>query len=73
MLVILLWGCLMPVVRMLLRTLLFKALGAFCQPVADERIVGCLGTIADGYGMYLNIVLGTMVMFLLSVAVLAGA
>lgn len=72
-LVILLWGCLMPVVRMLLRTLLFKALGAFCQPVADERIVGCLGTIADGYGMYLNIVLGTMVMFLLSVAVLAGA
>lgn len=71
-LVILLWGCLMPVARMAVRTLVFKMLGAFCQPVADERIVGCLGTIADGYGMYLQMILGTVVMFLLSVAVLTG-
>ncbi|HCT90308.1 MAG TPA: stage III sporulation protein AE [Lachnospiraceae bacterium] len=71
-LVILLWGCLMPVARMAVRTLMFKMLGAFCQPVADERIVGCLGAIADGYGMYLHMVLGTVVMFLLSVAVLTG-
>ena len=71
-LLILLWGCLMPVVRMAVRTLMFKMLGAFCQPVADERIVGCLSTIADGYGMYLRMILGTMVMFLLSVAVLTG-
>ncbi len=71
-LLILLWGCLMPVVRMTVRTLMFKMLGAFCQPVADERIVGCLSTIADGYGMYLHMILGTMVMFLLSVAVLTG-
>lgn len=71
-LVILLWGCLMPVARMAVRTLIFKMLGAFCQPVADERIVGCLGTLADGYGMYLHMILGTMVMFLLSVAVLTG-
>ena len=71
-LLILLWGCLAPVARMAVRTLVFKMLGAFCQPIADERIVGCLGTVADGYGMYLHMVLGTMVMFLLSVAVLAG-
>lgn len=72
-LLILLWGCLTPVVRIAVRTLIFKMLGAFCQPVADERIVGCLGTIAEGYGMYLHMVLGTTVMFLLSVAVLTGA
>lgn len=72
-LLLLLYGCLRPVFYIAVKTFLFRLLGAVSQPVADKRITGCLEILADGCGMYLSILIGVAAMFLLSVAVLAGA
>ena len=69
-LVVLLCGALAPVLYMAVRCGMFYLLAAIAQPVADQRIVGCLRVVARGYGIYVRLLAGTVVLFFLAVAVM---
>ena len=48
-------------------------LAAFAQPVCDKRICNCLATVGKGYGLLLKILLTVEILFLLTIAILAGS
>ena len=69
-LIVLFCGALTPVLHMAVRCGMFYLLAAIAQPVADQRIVGCLRVVARGYGVYVRLLAGTVVLFFLVVAVM---
>lgn len=69
-LIVLLCGALTPVMYMAARCGVFYLLAAIAQPVADQRTVGCLRVVARGYGIYVRLLAGTVVLFFLAVAVM---
>lgn len=69
-LIVLFCGALTPVLHMTVRCGMFYLLAAIAQPVADQRIVGCLRVVARGYGIYVRLLAGTVVLFFLVVAVM---
>lgn len=70
-LLVLVLGSLTPMIHMALKCAVFYLMAAFGQPVADPRIVGCVRAVARGYGICLKILSGTMLLFFLTVAVMA--
>lgn len=61
-----------PVAELLLTGLSYRVLAAFSQPVCDRRICDCLATVGKGYGLLLKILLTVEVLFLMTIAILAG-
>lgn len=71
--VILLLLGLSPVIRLGISTVFYQFLAALVQPVADRRMVGCLHTMGESIGMLLKLLLTVEVLFLLTIAILAGS
>lgn len=72
--VIILFLCaLAPVIRIGLSSLAYKLLAAFAQPVSDRRMVGCLNTMGEGCGLLLRVLITTEVLFMVTIAILAGS
>jgi stage III sporulation protein AE len=72
-LVILLLICLTPVIKVLCFTFLYKLIAAILQPVCDPRILGAVGGVAKGSTMYLNIMVDSMLLFLITVALVVAS
>lgn len=70
--VVLLAAGLAPAVQLLVSGLSFRLLAAAAQPVSDKRIAGCLAAAGKGYAMLLRLLLTVEVLFLLTIAILAG-
>lgn len=62
-----------PVVELLAASLSYRFLAAVSQPVCDRRLCNCLATVGKGYGLLLKILLTVEVLFLLTIAILAGS
>lgn len=71
--VFLLLLCVVPVVQMALSCFMFKVTAALVQPVSDERIIGCIRSVSEGYGVMLRAFLTVAALFLLTIAVAAAA
>ncbi len=71
--IILLLGCIVPVVQMLLLTFFYKLAAALVQPVSDKRITGCISSVSSGYELLLKVLCTILVLFLLTIAVAAAA
>ena len=71
--VVLLLAGLYPVLELLITGLAYRVLAAFAQPVCDKRICNCLATVGKGYGLLLKILLTVEILFLLTIAILAGS
>lgn len=71
--VILLAGCLVPVVQMAVLTFFYKLAAALVQPVSDKRITGCISSVSSGYELLLKVLCTVLVLFLLTIAVAAAA
>ena len=71
MLVLLMAG-MVPAVRLFVSGLSFRLLAAAAQPVSDKRIAGCLAAAGKGYAMLLRLLFTVEVLFLLTIAILAG-
>ena len=65
--------CLVPIIQMVLLTFLYKLVAAMVQPISDSRITGCISSVSEGYELLLQIVVTTMILFLLTIAVVAAA
>lgn len=72
MLVLLLAG-LCPVIELFAAGLCYRLLAAVSQPVCDRRICNCLATAGKGYGLLLKVLMTVEVLFLLTIAILAGS
>ncbi len=66
----LLWG-ITPLLKYGVNTLLYRLIAAVAQPISDKRIVGCLGTMGEGCGLLLRILLTTQVLCMLTIVILA--
>lgn len=62
-----------PVIRLGISTVFYQFLAALVQPVADRRMVGCLHTMGESIGMLLKLLVTVEVLFLLTIAILAGS
>ena len=69
---VLLAAGMVPAVQLLVSGLSFRLLDAAAQPVSDKRIAGCLAAAGKGYAMLLRLLLTVEVLFLLTIAILAG-
>lgn len=71
--VILLLICCVPVIQMLTMTFLYKFAAAMVQPVSDKRITGCIRSVSEGYGLMIKVLYTTLLLFLITIAVVAAA
>lgn len=62
-----------PMVQIGITCLLYKCIGAFCQPISDQRILGCINGIADAGRLLLRFVFTAGVLFLITIAVVSGS
>ena len=71
--VVILFLCaLIPIIQIGVTSFTYKLLAAFTQPVSDKRMVGCLNTMGVGCGLLLKLLLTTEVLFMVTIAILAG-
>ena len=62
-----------PVLELLVTGVAYRVMAAFSQPVCDKRICNCLATVGKGYGLLLKVLLTVEMLFLLTIAILAGS
>ena len=61
-----------PVVRLGVNMGFYYLVSAVFQPVADKRIIGCLHVMGESMGMLLKLLVSLEILFLLTIAMLAG-
>lgn len=59
-----------PVIRYGILSLVYRFLAACAQPVSDKRIVECLSTVGEGYGLLLKILFTAEVLCMLAFLIL---
>ncbi len=70
---ILLVLCAGPLIKVWVMTFLYKLLEAMIQPVADKRMIGCIGSAGEGGRLLGKVVVTTTVMFLVTIAMITAA
>jgi len=62
-----------PLIRIMAQIIIFRITAAVIQPIADKRIVACIGGLADAIGVMFAIVAAVAVMFLILITILLNA
>lgn len=70
--IVLLLAGAVPLVRLGVTAFVYRLMAAVSQPVADKRFVNCLNTMGEGCGMLLKLLINIEVLFILTIAILAG-
>lgn len=70
-LIVILAICAVPLLKLLMITVIYKAGSAVLQPISDKRIVECISASAKSSGMLLQCVFVGAVLFLLSITIVA--
>lgn len=70
---VLLYICIRPVLRLTICLLLYKLVSAVIQPLADPRFAECIDKMADAVALLLMAVAVTGVMFFLTIAIVTTA
>ncbi|HJA12365.1 MAG TPA: stage III sporulation protein AE [Candidatus Mediterraneibacter merdipullorum] len=65
--------CAVPILQMLFAAVLYRIAAAFVQPVSDKRITACISGVSDGYEMMVRMIVTVALLFLITIAVVAGA
>ena len=72
-LIVILLICVVPVVRVCMVFLSYKVVQAVIQPVTDKRLLDGMESMTHGVGMLLQVLIGCVLMFILSLAVVCNA
>ena len=72
-LLIILLICAVPVVRVCMVLLSYKIVQAVIQPVTEKRLLEGMDAMTQGVGMLLQVLVGCVLMFILSLAVVCNA
>lgn len=65
--------CAGPLAKVWIMTFLYKLLAAVIQPVADKRMLGCIGGAGEGGRLLGKVMVATVVMFLVTIAMVTAA
>ena len=72
-LIVILLICAVPVVRVCMVFLSYKVVQAVIQPVTDKRLLEGMESMTQGVGMLFQVLIGCVLMFILSLAVVCNA
>lgn len=72
-LIVLVFLCATPVMKVFCFTFLYRLLVAVLQPVADKRVVECIQGVARGSALYLKIMVDTMLLFLITISMVTAS
>ncbi len=64
--------CMVPIVQMAAIVILYRLLAAVVQPISEKRMVNCIGNMADGASLLLQIVLTSGALFLIVIATVSN-
>ncbi|CUX43223.1 stage III sporulation protein AE [Clostridium sp. C105KSO13] len=64
--------CAVPVLQNIFMMLMYKLAAALVQPVSDKRITNCISSVSEGYELIVKVVLSTVILFLLTIAVITA-
>ena len=65
--------CLVPIVQMAGIVILYKLAAAMVEPISEKRMVNCIGNMADGASLLLQIIITICVLFLIVIAIVASS
>ena len=65
--------CAGPLIKVGVMTFLYKLMAAMIQPVADKRMLGCIGGVGEGGRLLGKVMVTTIVMFLVTIAMVTAA
>lgn len=63
---------LVPVLKLAVLLLLYRAVAAILEPVADKRLVGCISGVADGQKLLLGLVTSALLLFVITIALICA-
>lgn len=63
--------CAIPLLKLTVSTLVFKVSGAVVQPISDKRLINCIGATANASGLLLNTVIVAIVLFIVTITIIA--
>lgn len=64
--------CLAPLIQIGVMVLFYKLAAALVQPVADKRLTGCIGGMADGCQLLMRMIFTAGILFLITIAIVAA-
>ncbi len=64
--------CLVPTLQMAGIVILYRLAAAVVQPISEKRMVNCIGNMADGASLLLQIILTSCALFLIVIAIVAN-
>ena len=70
--IILILLSLIPLVKLTVLLILYRAVAAVIQPVADKRLVACISSVADGQKLLLSLAFSGLFLFLLTIALICA-
>ena len=65
--------CAGPVLKMAVLFFIYKLIAAVIQPISDQRITGCIESIAESCGLLGTVLSSTAVLFLITIVVVAAS
>ncbi|MCT4543698.1 MAG: stage III sporulation protein AE [Vallitalea sp.] len=65
--------CLIPIIKILIVALMYKASAAIIQPISDKRLVTCLSNIGDICFVLLGIIVITAFLFIITITIILNA
>ncbi|MGL5434082.1 MAG: stage III sporulation protein AE [Lachnospiraceae bacterium] len=69
---VLLLVSLIPILKLAVLLFLYRAVAAVMQPVCDKRLVACISNVADGQKLLLNLVISTLLLFVITIALICA-
>lgn len=63
---------LVPVLKLVVLLLIYRAVAAVLEPVADKRLVGCISGVADGQKLLLGLVTSGLLLFVITIALICA-
>lgn len=63
--------CAVPLIKLGVITLVYRVSGAVVQPISDKRLINCISTTARASGLLLNTVFVALVLFVLTIIIIA--
>ena len=65
--------CLMPLVKLVIGTFMYKLLSAVIQPISDKRMIDCIASIGDGAALLVRILFTAGALFLITLAMVTAS
>lgn len=65
--------CLMPLVKLVIGTFVYKLLSAVIQPISDKRMIDCIASIGDGAALLVRILFTAGALFLITLAMVTAS